>query len=935
MAARIKIAARHDIFRLQNPDQLVAAEADLLAVNFHDDVMKVHFVRCAVIKELQPRHAGEAFAILLVVATIGFDEIFDRVEAGQAHGGADFVHLAIDAEMDDTIVAAEPEIFHQPDLRRDFVVVGCDGAAFECIENFGGVETEHFGVTEVADHLAFVGTSERVRGIVDQLDLEMLRQRGEFIDRAGPSPDMHTDDAGDIRRDHFFDDARVEMMCRRIDVAKNRGNLLPLQGVRGGNKRERRHDDFALESEGADGEFKANRRIANGDAMFDAQVILQSAFQFLHACAIVRKPTAIEDLFDTFHETFSIGNVWPADVYLFSERRTAAENSQVVNGAFVGAGCGHIRLAQRCYGANAVRNACGFVLFQRKMVITSRSGHKQELAGYPRELGVFSGQNAKNGYFSGMAKPTPSPPSFRNVLAQRMELVAGGVLTVWCLALHFVYLFHAGPLWRDECGTIAFASMPLGEMWSKLQYDNFPPLFEWIAHMWGLIVSPSDFSYRVLGLVVAIATLIVIWISVGLIGARVPLLALALYALNPLALRVGDSMRPYGLGFALIVLTVGFVWKFTQARSTEWFVAATVAATLAVQCLYQNAFFVATAIGAASIVCLRRKDWKCIGQCFCIGLIALAFLLIHWPNIHKGEAWREIARVPVSQRLLTDAANELLKAPGGFMPWIYVIILSGTIGAGVYAVSKFRQSNVVYALVIFLIAPLLQFVFLTKVGLPPRAWYFLNFLAPMMVCADVVWNSFTPKIRTGRVAVALLIGLLTASVCWSGAQLRQTNVDLIAAKLKSDKKPEDLVLVAPWFNGVSLCRYYPQTNFTTLPPMEEIRIHHYDLMKRSMQSAEPIAGLESQIVGALRGGHKVWLVGSLKFPQPGEKVAQIPPYYTGIGNNDAAYYFSWSGRLGKLVQEHATLGDIVTPAPPAPINPVENLNLIAISGWHD
>ena len=534
-----------------------------------------------------------------------------------------------------------------------------------------------------------------------------------------------------------------------------------------------------------------------------------------------------------------------------------------------------------------------------------------------------------------MAKPTTSAPSSRNVLAPRIELVVGVVLTVWCLALHFVYLFHAGPLWRDECGTIAFASMSFGEMWSNLQYDNFPPFFEWIAHVWGIIFSPSDFSYRILGLVVAIATLAIIWFSAGVLGARVPLLALALYALNPLALRVGDSMRPYGLGFALIVLTVGFIWKFTQTRNRKWFVAASVAATLAVQSLYQNAFFVAAAIGAATIICVRRKDWKCIGMCFCIGLIALLFLLPHVPNIQKGDAWREIARVPVSQQLLTDAVNELLKAAGSFMQPIYLIVLIATIGAGIFTAVKSRQPNVIYAIAFLILAPILQIVFLTKVGLPPRSWYFLNLLAPMIICADVIWSSLKPVVRIGCTAVAALIAVLTATAVWSGSHLRQTNIDLIAQKLKNEKKAEDFVLVAPWFNGVSLCRYYPQTNFTTLPPMEEIRIHRYDLMKRAMQSPDPVGPLESQIVATLRGGHKLWLVGSLKFPKQGETVAQYPPYYTGIGMNDAAYYFSWSGRLGKLVQEHAKVGDVVTPAAPGPVNSVENLNLIAISGWHD
>jgi hypothetical protein len=531
-------------------------------------------------------------------------------------------------------------------------------------------------------------------------------------------------------------------------------------------------------------------------------------------------------------------------------------------------------------------------------------------------------------------KPSKAPVA-RAEQPSRIEVMVGLALTFWVIFLHVVYMLHAGPLWRDECGTIAFASMPFGQMWSNLQYDNFPPFFEWIAHVWGNVFSQSDFSYRILGLIVALVMLAVIWGSARLLGARAPLLALAFYALNPLALRVRDSMRPYGLGFGLIVLTVSFIWKFSQTRSTKWFVAASIAATLAVQCLYQNAFFVAAAIGAGAVVCIRRKDWKCFGACVGIGLIALLLLLPHVPNIQKGDAWREIARVPVNQQLLTDAVNELLKAPGPFTQPIYLMVLIATMGFGVFTAFKSRQPNVIYALTFFIVAPILQIAFLTKVGLPPRSWYFLNLLAPMIVCADVIWSALKRSVQIGRVATAVLMAVLSASAIWSGSHLRQTNIDLIAQKLKAEKKPEDLVLVAPWFYGVSLCRYYPQTNFTTLPPMEEIRIHRYDLMKRAMQSSDPIGPLESQIVATLRAGNKLWLVGSLKFPKTGETVAQYPPYYSGIGMNDAAYYFSWSGRLGKLVQEHATVGDVVTPSAPGPVNSVENPDLIAISGWHD
>jgi hypothetical protein len=572
------------------------------------------------------------------------------------------------------------------------------------------------------------------------------------------------------------------------------------------------------------------------------------------------------------------------------------------------------------------------------MVVTSKRAHKQDFDA--PSFSLF--QKAKRGIPKVMAKAetTVKPqakvqPAVLGSSATRIELALGVVLSIWVVVLHVVYMFHGGPLWRDECGTIAYASMPFGEMWDKVQYDNFPPFFEWIARVWTLTISSSDFGYRILGLIVGLLTLGFLWFSARLIGAHTPLLALALYALNPLALRVGDSMRPYGLGFALVVLTLGLVWKFVQSRETKWFISACITATLAVQCLYQSSFYVAAIVLAGCGVCLWKKDRNAALMCLAIGAIAALFLLPHVPNIQKGELWRDIARVPVDSKLIGDAINELLKAAHAFMQPVYIVVLAATLLLGIFAALKWKRPNVIFATTAFILATVFQVGFLARLGLPPRSWYFLIWLAPIMICADVIWSSLKPQVQIGRAIFVLAIALACAPACWSGVMLRQTNIDLIAAKLKTDRKPEDLVLVAPWFYGVSLCRYYPAEKFTTLPPMQEIRIHRYDLMKRAMQSTDPIGPLATQIANTLQSGHTVWIVGSLKFPQQGEKIPQYPPYHQGIGINDAAYYFSWSTALGNLVQQHATKGDIVTPVASVPVNSVENINLLAVSGWHD
>src|SRR2546427_131604 len=100
--------------------------------------------------------------------------------------------------------------------------------------------------------------------------------------------------------------------------------------------------------------------------------------------------------------------------------------------------------------------------------------------------------------------------------------------------------------------------------------------------------------------------------------------------------------------------------------------------------------------------------------------------------------------------------------------------------------------------------------------------------------------------------------------------IRQTNVDLIAQYVHTAAQPGDLILVNPWYVGITFNRYYRgPVPWMTLPPMEDLTVHRYDLLKLRMTSAEPLAPLYGAIQGALESRHRVWLVGGLLFPPAG------------------------------------------------------------------
>ena len=104
-----------------------------------------------------------------------------------------------------------------------------------------------------------------------------------------------------------------------------------------------------------------------------------------------------------------------------------------------------------------------------------------------------------------------------------------------------------------------------------------------------MVGSHADVAFRVLGLGVGLSTLAVLWIIGRQIWSSPPLLSLALLGFNPVVVRYGDGMRAYGFGMFFSLLTFALVARMLKDSRPRWIVAASVAAILTVQCLYQNA----------------------------------------------------------------------------------------------------------------------------------------------------------------------------------------------------------------------------------------------------------------------------------------------------------------------------------------------------------
>ena len=126
-------------------------------------------------------------------------------------------------------------------------------------------------------------------------------------------------------------------------------------------------------------------------------------------------------------------------------------------------------------------------------------------------------------------------------------------------------LLNAGGLWRDEAHLVHLSLLPsVSEVWQNLVYDC-PILMHLAVRAWSAAgLGNTDLGLRVLGLFAGLFLLLAFWFASWMLRNGAPLLAVTLAGLNVTMVRVGDSLRGYGLGSALAVLTVAVIWRLTR-----------------------------------------------------------------------------------------------------------------------------------------------------------------------------------------------------------------------------------------------------------------------------------------------------------------------------------------------------------------------------------
>ena len=526
-------------------------------------------------------------------------------------------------------------------------------------------------------------------------------------------------------------------------------------------------------------------------------------------------------------------------------------------------------------------------------------------------------------------------------ILKAVELVVCILLSAVVIVLLIIRATHAGALWRDEAATLQLAQLPtLGDVAANFQHEAFPLPFPLLIRTYVALFGASDASLRWFGFVIGAAMVAVAWFNSRAINDRGPILFLALFGLNATFLVWGTSLRGYGLGCVLLLLTLGLTVKALSQPTITSAVAATLASIGSVQIMVNAVPLIAAiAISAILVFILQRQFRAAIIVGICAALCALSFL--PYLKSYLGADWNVVLKYPTDFASLWEKCRLALEQQSTLAGLFWYAVLPLFIFAGVWRWCTLRRekSSAEAQLLVFLIAVsalsiFAYYAFLKGLSYATRPWYYLPLLCVVAGGIDLLGGilSRTQWIRIARLLVVIAALLLLPFTLWKSARERLTDIDMVAHKLEQEPGPNDLIVLNPWSFAPSFYRYYHgSTPWITVPTMSEHRIHRYDLMKSKTIETDPLSDVRSAIQQTLQSRHRVWIVGGAQPPDKNmPRLGPAPNPYFGW----AGYMNFWSMELGSFLKAHATAGEIAL-EPMPDVNSEENVPVLVASGWRD
>lgn len=510
-------------------------------------------------------------------------------------------------------------------------------------------------------------------------------------------------------------------------------------------------------------------------------------------------------------------------------------------------------------------------------------------------------------------------------------------LLACCLFLNWTFLRHAGGYWRDEANSVQLASWPgVSENWRAVWLDAHPVGYALLLKPFLLGGLDHVAWLRWLGFAMAVLIFGTIWGIAYDITRRPPTAVFALIALNHYEVRFLGSLRPYGFATWLLLLLFWRWYRFAQpetdGKKSEIPWDCLLLGALVVNFLYASAVPVAVLGSGATLIV-----WRCRGRRAGMGsLLALALglapLVLYVPALARARYWAALQgyRAP-TWGPLQGAISEVIETENTPLRWVWMALFGAVLPISIYMIlrgsNRAKRAAIFWCLGGACLAGMAGLLYVGKTF--TAAWYFVPALALFAVSGQIALGTLAEQNR-GASWVAVVVAVLLAAVTVPRAlpllKLRQTNVDLMAAKLDGEVQAKDLVIVANPLFGVSFNLYYRgAAPWETIPPLSDHRIHRFDLIRRETGQPDVMTPLLRRTAQVLQNGGTLYLVGGVRYVEAKPDPARAFDFDVPLAD--------WTNELAAMLGQHAGEAKTYRVEGDLPMMPLEQPPLIVVRGW--
>jgi mannosyltransferase len=455
----------------------------------------------------------------------------------------------------------------------------------------------------------------------------------------------------------------------------------------------------------------------------------------------------------------------------------------------------------------------------------------------------------------GPASPPPHDPERAGPSRSRTLLIVALVLVV--VASVTLRLLSSGPLWLDESLSAEIARRPLGPMFTALRHDGSPPLYYLLLHAWIEAFGDSTPAVRALSSVFGVLSLpLAWWAGQQLGGRRLAPWALLTVAMAPWTFRYATETRMYMLLFDLVLLGAVLLTRALQRPST-WRLVAVGLDTLAIAYTHYWGLYV---LAPVALGLLLARRWRVLSA---MALSAVGYL--PWlPSLlfqlkHTGTPWAQ----PPSLSIFTDTVTQW----GGagqtgalFGVGLLLLAVAGVayrVSGSDHAVRQLDGRLLAAAAAAPLVVALL-------LGYVTHAGYAIRYTAVALPAfLLLVALGITRLPVRGRAVAAVLIVVLGLVAGISQARTPRTQAGAVAASLKAQARPGDVVGFCPDQLSPAVHRLLPAsldlTQIAYADPTEGPALVDWVDYAQRVATVTP-QEFTAHLLAAAGTTHTVWLV---------------------------------------------------------------------------